>query len=462
MEMSKRVILILGMVFLFFSIGMGKELKFREYVRRVFRESKGARDLNLKKNYIFWSDMQYLSGILPQIDFDGRYSVYKKNEKVIYSSEDITKYKKYDFSLHMTQFLPTATTISADLSFNKYDDYTNALGEKSDFSNTSFSLSVVQNIYGVNTGYHKLKKWLNNRKLYKYNLSDKDAELLKDAYARYIDLLTDYKRYRLYKLQYERYKDIYAGAENKYELGALSIIDFNRIRKRFKEYEINYKEARRQYENGKKDMEEYLGISFNMISDKIFIFPISFFNNVEPEKKKIETKIALDNSYRDYKLSKYQNDINLYAGINFGNSDMEKRDYDDYTAYIALSIPVGNLSKISSLKKSKINYLLTKNRYKDQLEAIKRNFDDEVARVHYYHDKILLYRDILKPLKENYINSSVRFDMGTISLQELMNIEDEYINTVLNYLSLIKNYSLLSIDISSDAGILDKLMEEIL
>jgi len=141
---------------------------------------------------------------------------------------------------------------------------------------------------------------------------------------------------------------------------------------------------------------------------------------------------------------------------------MGSLERDNYTLSLVLSIPFANLVKVSGLKIAKIDYLMEKNRYQDEMETIQISFEKLMTQLEITREKIDLFKNILPTLKENYRSSLSRFNIGAITLQELMDIEDEYISAELEYLNLLKNYNLTALEISSYVGNAQAIVEELL
>jgi outer membrane protein TolC len=96
------------------------------------------------------------------------------------------------------------------------------------------------------------------------------------------------------------------------------------------------------------------------------------------------------------------------------------------------------------------------------METIQISFEKLMTQLEITREKIDLFKNILPTLKENYRSSLSRFNIGAITLQELMDIEDEYISAELEYLNLLKNYNLTALEISSYVGNAQAIVEELL
>ena len=118
---------------------------------------------------------------------------------------------------------------------------------------------------------------------------------------------------------------------------------------------------------------------------------------------------------------------------------MGSLERDNYNLSLVLSIPFANLVKVSGLKIAKIDYLMEKNRYQDEMETIQISFEKLMTQLEITREKIDLFKNILPTLKENYRSSLSRFNIGAITLQELMDIEDEYISAELEYLNFARH-----------------------
>jgi outer membrane protein TolC len=409
--------------------------------------------------------------IIPRADINiniPEYSYYDETEYLdeqnnAYSSENLS----YGANVSISQYLPTNTEINSKLYYNYYQNYREAGYEKDGLSGQTLEFTINQNIWGTNKGFHYYKIWRNESKINNIQNDRYNLEILKEAYTNYIDYLIAKRNYLLNKKMYERYRDIYESAKNKYKMGLFDLITYNRVKKEYKFYELDFNDSKRKLKSQKQSLEMFLNTEFNDIEFSVENIGYDIFEGKQPEARITEKKLEFDNAYRNYKFNKANSEVKLYASIsskysNFGEEDFSGIENDNYSISMTLSIPFANLSKVSSLNNAEINYLIEKYKKEDEIENIRINYKNLKSDLKNYHEKLALYDDILPDLKENYNISLKRFNMGMITLEELRSIENEYINAELNYLRALKNYNLTAIELGKYIGNIDKIMEELL
>ncbi|HDS03339.1 MAG TPA: hypothetical protein ENN72_06475 [Firmicutes bacterium] len=464
----KRTIIVIVLFSLL--IFQGSALDFREYLRKAYEKGDGGRDLELADRYAAWSYRSDFSAILPQIDFEFYLPSYSNAIEryeglgVEYENE----YLFYGGRAILNQVLPTNTEIQTVFHYSDYTTYQSGDAEiDGGFATGRLTLTVRQYLWGSNAGFHRLKRWLNSRRESEIKRDQNVLNFLRSAYENYLDYLSLLRNYELNKGQTERYRDIFKATENSYKMGLTDLITYNRIKKRHVFLEMALKEAEMQLKEADKKMELYLNEPFEDPEKKIINISYDLFRECSPQAKTDSQKILLDNALRNYKLKRRAYEPALFGELEAtysaeGASSPGPLERDRYTASLVLSIPFANLSKVAGLKMEKINYLQEKNRYEDEKEIVGISFEKLMTQLDIYKEKIELFQVILPTLAENYRSSLSRFHIGAITLQELMDIEDEYISSELEYLNLLKYYNLTALEISSYVGNSNEIMEELL
>ena len=465
--MKRTVILVLCLVLL--SLAMSA-MTFSEYLKTAYEQGDGRRDLELNNRYETWASRADLAAILPRVDFEFTLPSYRNSVDEYEGLGEVfeNEYLSYGGTVAVNQILPTNTELSATFAYVDYQTY-KYYGEEVEggYKAGQLLFSARQYIWGSNTGYHRMKLWLNSRKEAEINGNENILAFFKTAYSNYIDYLTILRDYELNKGQTERYRDIFRATENSYKMGLTDLITYNRIKKRYVFLEMALKESEMKLKEADKKMRLYLNGPFEAPEKTILNIDFSLFRDTRPDTRLALQKIRLDNAYRNYKMGKKQYEPALFGELSAtytggGISSMGTLERDNYTLSLVLSVPFANLVKVSGLKMAKIDYLMEKNRYQDELETIQISFEKLMTQLEITREKIDLFKNILPTLKENYRSSLSRFNIGAITLQELMDIEDEYITSELEYLNLLKNYNLTALEISSYVGNAQAIVEELL
>ena len=465
--MKRSVTLILFT--LLFSLALSA-MSFSEYLKRAWEKGDGRRDLDLKNSYEAWSYRSDLALMLPRIDFEFYLPSYRSSTDEYEGLGEVfeNEYLSYGGAAVVNQLLPTNTELKATFSYVDYQTY-KYYGEEVEggYKTGQLLFSARQYLWGSNTGYHRMKLWLNSRKEKQINCDQNILDFFKTAYSHYIDYLTILRGYELNKGQTERYRDIFRATENSYKMGLTDLITYNRIKKRYVFLEMALKESEMQLKEADKKMKLYLNGPFEDPEKNVLNIDFSLFQDTHPDTRQVLQKIRMDNAYRMYKMNKKQYEPALFGELEAtytggGISSMGNLERDNYSLSLVLSIPFANLSKVSGLKMTKIDYLMEKNRFQDEMETIQISFEKLMTELEITREKIGLFKNILPTLKENYRSSLSRFNIGAITLQELMDIEDEYISAELEYLALLKNYNLTALEISSYVGNAQAIVEELL
>lgn len=460
----KKYFLFLILIALFVNI---KGISFDEYLDIVMEKSDIKRDVKLYRKSDYWNKLNDLSQILPQINVTAQLPVYNysKNKNSLYEEVNEDKELSYNTSVQMIQLLPSNTEIYSNYQYSHViDSYDSEMEEE--FSQDSFSIGLRQYLWGTNEGYHSYKMWRNQRKLNKINNKNYILDILYQAYERYIDFLIAKRSMELNKKMFERYENIYESAVSKYKMGLYDQITYNRIKKEYRFYELDYYQSKNDFEREKESIEIFLNQKIKDLDSDLTNVNYEILKNKKPRDRKELRKIELDNLYRNYKLSKSNNEIKVYAGVekvyNESNFENSSEEVNNYQLSLGISIPFSNFSNYSSYKLSKTSYLIDKNTYEDRIEEINLNYNRLCDSLKNYYRKIELYKEIIPDLKQNYNASLKRFKMGLITLEELRSIENEYINSEMEYLQILKNYNLTAVEISKYIGNANKIMEGLL
>ncbi len=439
-----------------FAVG-ANAMTFTEFTREAFKKSDLRTTNELREKYDYWDEMSKLSAIVPLVDglIKPQY-VYDNTNPELYGT---LKYYDYKAQVSLTQSLPSNTDISASFAYD-YLDYKNVGTSHQGLLN----ISVEQTLWGVNTPYHQYRLWRNAHAERNFLTKTYRLDLLKECYTLYVNVCAAEQEYNLAKSQFDRYRDIHEAAQNKYAIGLMSIVDYSRIKKRYKFAELDMKNAERDRDEKRRVAEEFLNGPLGDVDFSIANISPEKLGN-EPVDKREELTRTLDEAYRYYRIGVASDSLKLtgffdvqYAGA--GEENMDNFDYNNYVVGVKLSIPLANLMKFSGVKKEKLSYLIKKNEYAQELESVNKKFIEMKKDVAYYADKIKLYEEILPTMRENYRSSSNFFIMGAVTLQEMMTIEDEYIALEREYLAAILAYNTLAIEVSRYTGTALNITEE--
>lgn len=425
-------------------------LTFEEFTKKAYKKSDLFRDNEVRRGYDYWEEMRRLSAIVPLVDatLQPQYVSDRSSFSLLGTTSE---YYDYRGAVALSQSLPSNTDISAAYQYDYFDNNDSANSQRN-----MLTLSVEQTFWGINTPYHQYKMWRNARAGRMYKTKEYDLNILQQCYTVYITLCLAEKEYQLSKNQYERYRDIYEGARNKYALGLMTIVDYSRIKKRFKFAELDVSSAEKERSAAYRNAEQFLNETIDGIDFLIPRIDKALIGS-EPSEKKAYLSRDVDDAYRMHRIALQQNTLKLsgFLNINYDDTGAYGQDGFEYSKYelgVKLSIPLTNLMKYSSVKMEKLNYILKKNEYDDKMESVEREFQELLKDIDYYHDKLRVYEDVLPTMRENYRASANFFAMGALTLQEMITIEDEYIALEREYLSTLLTYSTQAIDASRYTG----------
>ncbi len=451
-------------------IASGRAMSFKEFLTTALKQSDAKRDTELLKAYDKWDQYGTMGEIMPKLTLSANVPTYIKTIDEIegFGIEYENEYEYYAGVISLSQSLPSSTEIEASMTYAEYSKYRQYGEENADgYRRATGSITLKQYLWGTNHGYHNLKRWLNTKAERNINLKLYNSRMLREIYQRYINYITAKKRYELNKAQSERYRDIFQAAENSYKMGLSDVISYNRIKKRYRFLEAEYTFAEAEYKREKKTVEMFLNMEVKELDEEVTSIGLDFFQDKKPDLKEESLRIELDNAYRGYKSTKSYYEPKVYAFYEAeysgaGQDEIDGMEKDSYSAGIAISVPLGNLSTLSSLKKEKISYLISRNSIEDKQESMEDDYRKLVEDLQSYFNKMRIYKEIIPSLRQNYKASISRFTIGAISLQELMDIEDEYISTELEFLNIILTYNLTALDASDYIGNTDEILEGLL
>lgn len=442
--------LCIGLLTVILLTGSLHSLTFEEFTKKAFKKSDVVRDNDLKRRYDYWEEMRRLSAIVPLVDatLQPQYVSERSNYSILGTTSE---YYDYRGKISLTQSLPSNTDISAAYQYD-YFDYTDNGTEQ----RNALTLSVEQTLWGINKPFHNYRLWRNARAARGYQSKEYDLDLLQQCYTVYIKLCLAEKEYQLSNNQYQRYRDIHEGARNKYALGLMTIVDYSRIKKRFKFAELDVINAEKERSAAMRVAEQFLNETIEAVDFSIKSI-VKEKIGTEPVEKQALLSRTLDDAYRNHRIALQHNSLRFSGFVTVGYDDTgaygsDGFDYSNYAIGLKLSIPITNLMKYSSVKMEKLNYLLTKNEYNDKLESLDKEFKELLNDIGYHHDKLRVYEDVLPTMRENYRASANFFAMGALTLQEMISIEDEYIALEREYLSTLLTYNTRAIEASRYTG----------
>jgi len=443
---------------------------FQEFVRKAFLQSDAKRDAELADRYDKWDLYDKFSMMIPRLDLTMNLPTYTKITDEIegFDLEYENEYEYYAAIVELEQQLPTNTEISVSMTYADYSKYREYGQENADgYRAADISVSLKQYLWGSNKGYHDMKRWLNARAERNINMNRHKLDILREAYIRYISYLRAEREYELNKGQSERYRDIFQATENSYRMGLVDVINYNRIKKRFMFLDVAFRDSETNLQKEKNLIRSFINEDIPRFEKDVKIIDKSAFDSAAPKQENTRLNLELDNAYRDYKALKSSYEPKVYGFLQStyegeGDGSIENMDRTRFTAGIGVNIPLANLSKVSKLKKEKISYLMKLNSYNDDIETVAEDFDKLLSEMDSDFIKIELYKQIIPSLKQNYGASISRFTIGAISLQELMDIEDEYITAEMEYLGVIMDYNIKALDASAYAGNIDIILEGLL
>ena len=179
--MKRTVILVLCLVLL--SLAMSA-MTFSEYLKTAYEQGDGRRDLDLKNRYESWSSRADLAAILPRVDFEFTLPSYRNSVDEYEGLGEVfeNEYLSYGGTVAVNQILPTNTELSATFAYVDYQTY-KYYGEEVEggYKAGQLLFSARQYIWGSNTGYHRMKLWLNSRKEAEINGNENILAFFKTA-----------------------------------------------------------------------------------------------------------------------------------------------------------------------------------------------------------------------------------------------------------------------------------------
>lgn len=284
---------------------------------------------------------------------------------------------------------------------------------------------------------NKIKK----QTIEKVSLENKIAEqeVKAKATAIYIELVSLYKKLEVYKNQIEDHKVWEKSIEIKLEKGDATILDLHKAKRHYSELKYNYSILLFEIDKNLKRIKllngsKAIDLKYNSYPD-YNSFSLDSAKAIHLNRGDSALNISNQISINEFKKSK--NELLPAFSIGFGIEQTPDESFKGIV--VGMEIPIwGNAKKI---KKAKIKQMHSKSEQLNDFENHKNQIDELVIYITKM-EKFLFENKNLIETDQDLKYLTQMFDLGEISVLQLVNEKEQYFSQAILYLETEKKYYL--------------------
>ena len=154
------------------------------------------------------------------------------------------------------------------------------------------------------------------------------------------------------------------------------------------------------------------------------------------------TRYSIDS----YKGNLYPNiSTSASIGVSDENNPIPPADSKSWSVGVALNYPIlsgGLTSTLNSIKIANTSLEKAQESYRQTILSTKTSLEEILADIERTKDNIEIYRMFLEASVQRQKEATIKYRAGTMEFQTWQDIEQEYVNNQMSYLSALHNYNL--------------------
>ncbi len=311
----------------------------------------------------------------------------------------------------------------------------------------TFTFSINQKIFSPSGLTNILSNYYSKEK-YKLELINYEMKFVYNVESFYFNVLKAKKVFDVMKKSLERAEENFKLAEEKYKEGLISRFDYLNIKVQKENALLNYKRAEKNYITALYDFKLILGIK----GDTIFI-PQEIREEIqefkEPEKKTLYQYEAEKVSSKLNRLNFFYNIFSflpeVYFSYYYSYSDsmfgsLFRKPERTQGLYLTFSLRFWDYP--FNMWKGKNSLDIEKENLKKVFLISKINLEKARKEIEVQKSALEAASEKLKSAELGYKIAKESFELGKISSLELMQAEENYINSQVDYISSLYDYKL--------------------
>lgn len=342
-----------------------------------------------------------------------------------------SKYSDKEVDKSISEFYPKVDITTELMKINEYPVIIDGIEQERRDKRRDTTFTVEQTIYDRNKYYdYKLKS--NNFLQSEFEINKKQQELMFDVISYYLDSLLKAKQIELLNQKLKRIDTIVLRAKVKMDSGLISKADYLEAQLQKDEILTQIIKRKLDYKVSKSYLEKLSGVNEVDIKKNINL-ALFDINNLNKTNKNIEDnldiqvqKLKLKNS--DMKVSK---SISSFEPIVFAKYEHIQNDIpeseNERTLSLFLKFNIFNgFYDVNNYQQSRIEKNIEKLNYEKLVKDVEQNVKNKVNNLYSYYEIIKTYPEVLEAKRFVVDGMQERFNIGTKSIIDLLDEENEY------------------------------------
>lgn len=368
----------------------------------------------------------------------------KTNSTLVMAKQDL-KIAEYDYNVILNKYYP---------SVNFRYGFTRS-GNGHTGNNWSASLNASQTIYNFqsNAQIHSQKATINKTVA---QLTKSSADVYFSIRQAFLQMCYAQENITLLENIYNMRKQSADIVRLQYEGGKESRGNMLRAQAQKQSAYVNVSNAKRDLAVARRTLAQNLGAELSSVC----------MVDYKLEEVDDNTKVDVDNavancpdvilSSSSVEITRYSIDStkgNLYPnisasasiGVSDENNPIPPADSKNWSVGVALNYPIlsgGITSTLNSVKAANTALEKAQESYKQTILTTKTSLEEVLADIERTKDNIEIYRMFLEASVQRQKEATIKYRAGTMEFQTWQDIEQEYVNNQMSYLSALYNYNL--------------------
>ena len=368
----------------------------------------------------------------------------KTNSTLVMAKQDL-QIAEYDYNVILNKYYP---------SVNFRYGFTRS-GNGHTGNNWSASLNASQTIYNFqsNAQIHSQKATINKTVA---QLTKSSADVYYSISQAFLQMCYKKKNITLLESIYNMRKQSADIVRLQYEGGKESKGNMLRAQAQKQSAYVNVSNAKRDLAVARRMLAQNLGAELSPVCTVDY----------KLEEVEDDVKVDVDNavancpdvilSSSSVEITRYSIDSskgNLYPnisasasiGVSDENNPIPPADSKSWSVGVALNYPIlsgGLTSTLNSIKIANTSLEKAQESYRQTILSTKTSLEEILADIERTKDNIEIYRMFLEASVQRQKEATIKYRAGTMEFQTWQDIEQEYVNNQMSYLSAIYNYNL--------------------
>lgn len=312
---------------------------------------------------------------------------------------------------------------------NKYDWLSDIningsiLKDEEDLESKDYSLSISQDIFkfgGISSQIDYAKEL---KKMEDIDLEISTKDDLNTLFSLLIDIKLDDINLEQNRLNIQNSEITVKQKKSEYTAGESGISDLNEAIMTRNELHDTKKQLQLSKLININSVKKYTSKNYKNITipnPKLMTEEIFLQNSSDIKYASSDMKV--NNSLYQIKKSDYLPALSFDA--NYGYSETDVSQGDDYYNYgLSISVPL-SLTSSSTIEQTKINYLISKQELNEQITDSSLNYEEAILNIQNYKDRIKLAKDDIKLYEELLLTNEEEYKAGYKTIDDVQTLKN--------------------------------------